>query len=259
MGITLNLSTPTLKITVLSHDIDRRTALPLPSPSGRGIKGEGQTSSPRPLSPLPRAAETQSLAAHGASLGQGEGQTGSPRGGSPLAPVQKRFDFGPLAVAPLWSINGVMGILRREAEDILALIDDGKLPWAWDIATRGPHASGRAEWRIWSECVRAYQLNHSTHLTDLTHAEVLTRLLGHSRPVLRAAEIRSVWTCDRNTIHRHIDLGNLELDPSSPRLGSSNKTCRIPRASFEQFMFVRCANPCSRRGHEALITTGGKV
>jgi hypothetical protein len=31
----------------------------------------------RKLFPLPRAAETQSLAAHGASLGQGEGQTGS--------------------------------------------------------------------------------------------------------------------------------------------------------------------------------------
>lgn len=139
-----------------------------------------------------------------------------------------------------------MGILRRDADDVLDLIIDRKLPWAWNIAS----TENRAEWRIWSDCVRAYQLNTDLPITD--HSAVITRLLGHTRAVLRGSEIRSVWTCDAQMVPRHIRLGNLELDPARNAARDPRNTSPfITRASFEKFMYARCNNLC-RAGHSTL-------
>jgi hypothetical protein len=180
---------------------------------------------------------------------------------------QRRFDFGPLSVAPLWSVNGVMGILKRDADDVIAFILEGKLPWAWNIATQ----ERRAEWRVWSKSVHEFVGDDVRSLTSSSlpsrpsvknpesHSEVITQLLGHSRAILRGSEIRSVWTCDRQTIQRHIQLGNLILeDPAVPR--HANVTPRITRASFEKFMHARCAKLChavSPNKNQVMEMTGG--
>jgi len=164
--------------------------------------------------------------------------------------VQRRFDFGPLPVAPLWSINGVMGILKKDADEVLALILEGKIPWAWDISTK---PETRAEWRIWPESVRAYQRSNPSlpslpsvkAITENSHAEVLCSIIGHSRPVLRGSEIRSIWTCDQQVITRHLRLANLQLDPSAS--SAAHVSPRIARASFEIFMQSRCTQQNQQR------------
>lgn len=171
---------------------------------------------------------------------------------------QQSLDFRtPLQLAPLYSINGVMGILRRDADDVLDLILDNKLCWAWNIGT----TENRAEWRIWSKCVEDYQQRCASPspsgrgqgegqtgtslLPDYDHDEVIAQLLGHTRSVLRGSEIRAVWTCDAQTITRHIRNGTLVVDAArNAARNEKNQTQFVTRASFEHFMYARCNKLC---------------
>lgn len=134
-----------------------------------------------------------------------------------------------------------MGILRRDADDVLDLILDNKLGWAWNIGT----TENRAEWRIWSKSVDAYRSGPNASLPAWDHDEVVAQLLGHTRSVLRGSEIRAVWTCDAQTITRHIRLGNLVVDAArNATRRAVNQTQYIERSSFEHFMYARCHKLC---------------
>ena len=108
-----------------------------------------------PLSPLPRAAETKSLAAHGASLGQGEGQTGSSRYilqrrpfpekiGNFRNPIPDRqstrqFQIGARRFSPLdLGASLVLGVWNLDLHSLLWFLEFG--PWVfqeWDFSGLG--------------------------------------------------------------------------------------------------------------------------
>jgi hypothetical protein len=50
-----------------------------------------------------------------------------------VAPVPRPFDFGFTPQRPLVPMRAVTMFLNRDAKDVLSLIEDGKLRWAFDI------------------------------------------------------------------------------------------------------------------------------
>jgi len=61
------------------------------------------------------------------------------------APVPQPFDFGFTARRPLLPLSAVAMFLNKSAREILALIEDGKLRWAFDIRSA---KSSRREIRV---------------------------------------------------------------------------------------------------------------
>lgn len=145
------------------------------------------------------------------------------------------------AVRPLWTISGATAWLRRHPDDILRMIEDGRLEWAWDIAA-GP-CRRRREIRIWFaslEWARRH-LGRPAHETPLppplSPAQVVEQIIGHHRPLLRGSEVQALLNCDRNLVFRHLRSGALRLAS-----GQASLTCRTPliqRASVEQFLLAR--------------------
>lgn len=145
------------------------------------------------------------------------------------------------AVRPLWTISGATAWLRRHPDDILRMIEDGRLEWAWDIAAGT--CRRRREIRIWFESLEWARRNLGRPLEDmrlppaLTPAQVLERVIGHHRPLLRGSEVQGLLNCDRNLVYRHLRSGGLRSASAQASL-----TCRTPlirRDSLEQFLLDR--------------------
>jgi hypothetical protein len=145
------------------------------------------------------------------------------------------------AVRPLWTISGATAWLRRHPDDILRMIEDGRLEWAWDIAA-GP-CRRRREIRIWFESLEWARRNLGRRAAELllspspTPAQVVERIIGHHRPLLRGSEVQALLNCDRNLVFRHLRSGALR-----PASGQASLTCRTPlisRESLERFLLAR--------------------
>lgn len=105
---------------------------------------------------------------------------------------------------PLAPIGAAMMLLDLDEDQVLSLIEEGGLAWAWDI--RGPGAS-RREVRIWLGALTA-------HLTGapqpvIEEGELLPRLLPHARPSLRSPELQRLFTCSATHIQGLISAGEI--------------------------------------------------
>ncbi|MCX8156137.1 MAG: hypothetical protein N3J91_06805 [Verrucomicrobiae bacterium] len=162
-------------------------------------------------------------------------------GSLPVRPAPAPAPAAALAVRPLWTISGATAWLRRHPDDILRMIEDGRLEWAWDIAA-GP-CRRRREIRIWFESLEWARRNLSRPAQDLllpptyTPAQVFERIVGHHRPWLRGSEVQALLNCDRNLVFRHLRAGALRLASSQASLTS--RTPLILRTSLEQFLLAR--------------------
>jgi len=59
------------------------------------------------------------------------------RAPAPVAPVPRPFDFGFTACRPLVPLPAVLMFLNKRPAQVLALIEEGKLRWAFDIRSAG--------------------------------------------------------------------------------------------------------------------------
>jgi len=80
--------------------------------------------------------------------------SGKPREAAPVAaPVPRPFDFGFSERRPLVPLPAVMMFLDRTANEVVELIEDGKLRWAFDIRTT---KAGSREVRILRQSLFEY-------------------------------------------------------------------------------------------------------
>lgn len=119
---------------------------------------------------------------------------------------------------PLWPVRAAMAWLGQSEPRILTWLDEGRLPWAWNIARAG---SGRRELRIWHRSLAAFKQPEAVMPgADLAEDVVLAEVIGHGRSVLRAVEVCRLLNCDQATVARHLADG--ELAAVGPR-------CRRPQ------------------------------
>jgi hypothetical protein len=123
-------------------------------------------------------------------------------------------------VCPLWTLTGATAWLRKSPEEVLRLIEEGRLEWAWDIAS-APSFRRRGI-RVWFRALEACKAVRP--LPALAPAQVVAAVIGHQRPTLRGSEAQGILNCDRNLVARHLAAGELgrvgigRTGPCSPLL-----------------------------------------
>jgi len=93
----------------------------------------------------------------------------------------------------LVDVNFVRLVRRVDAEAVAAMVDCGKIIWAWDISIRG--RSRTRVWRFWLNEICTPQMT-----ARLTVDEVLDRILPPSRTWYWAKEVGQLLLLARNTI-----------------------------------------------------------
>jgi hypothetical protein len=105
-------------------------------------------------------------------------------------------------------IAAARDLLGVDVDDILSLIADGKLAWAWDIGL----GSRRAEIRILSKCLRGYQATGSTcNLRDAGEEQIIGWILArHKLPWIAGVSLKFILACENDLIIDLIEAGELK-------------------------------------------------
>ena len=99
---------------------------------------------------------------------------------------------------PLLPVRGVMSLVDKNEDQVLRLIDDGQLAWAFDVAL-DPKRGRNLELRILPAAVSAYLRGQTC---ELEWADVLRLLLPHDEPVIFSTDItRILNVCGSHTYH----------------------------------------------------------
>jgi hypothetical protein len=101
---------------------------------------------------------------------------------STAAPVSRQ------RTKPLLPFRGVMSLVDRNKDEVLRLIEDGILLWAFDVAF-DPKRGHKKMLRILPACVADYLRGQQC---SLEWADVLRSLLPHDEPVILSKDIMRV-------------------------------------------------------------------
>ena len=89
---------------------------------------------------------------------------------------------------PLLPVRGVMSLVDKNEDQVLRLIEDGSLLWAFDVALDTKHGRSK-ELRILPACVADYLRGQQS---PIEWAEVVRSLLPHDEPVILSKDITRV-------------------------------------------------------------------
>jgi hypothetical protein len=92
---------------------------------------------------------------------------------------------------PLLPVRGVMSLIDQTEDQVLSLIEDGQLAWAWDVAL-DPRLGRARELRILPAAVAEYLRGRTC---SLEWPAVLSLLLPHDKPLILGTEISRVLNC----------------------------------------------------------------
>jgi hypothetical protein len=134
---------------------------------------------------------------------------------------------------PLLPVRGVMSLIDRDEDQVLRLIEEGELAFAFDVAS-DPERGRNRELRILPACVADYLRGQTS---ALEWADVLRLLLPHDEPILLGTEItRILNVCPTHTYA--LARRKLITPCSSWRRGRGG--CgRFTAASFTKFLKAR--------------------
>jgi len=146
--------------------------------------------------------------------------------------VQRRLDLRAadgsrlLFVRPMLGMESVKALLDVSEDDVLDLIAEGQLRWAWNLsASAGP----RSFVRVWSRSVTCYLVPGSQPAEPDTLDEVIEQLLGSRisdlgarapdakrqtpEPTLRATALQRVFNVSSGHVLNLLAAGPLKLAP----------------------------------------------
>jgi len=130
---------------------------------------------------------------------------------------------------PLCAIVEVKRRLGANEDEVIALIEQGSLFWAFDISTPG---AIKREIRVWHQSVNDYQEQTSAlRSVDEVIRDILPK---HRRPVLRATELMRALNCSQLHVYNLIEAKQFDLvDPNwRPGPGGSAQLTRTSAAGF---------------------------
>ena len=138
-----------------------------------------------------------------------------------VTPLQTRL---PLVIAQRTVLVGVETVRAKfgcDAESVFAMVDNGTLRWAFDVAVTP--GKGSRELRFWTGEIIAPE-----NAARQTAAQVIAAIIGKGASV-RRGEIERQWICSAQHIMRLIRAGELTLASRS----------KISRESLARFLHER--------------------
>jgi hypothetical protein len=139
------------------------------------------------------------------------------------APAQRRSK-------PLLPIRGVISLVDKNEDQVLRLIEDGTLEWAWDVAL-DPKRGRNRELRVLPACVADYLRGQAC---SLEWADVLRLLLPRDGPEILSKEITCVLNIS-STHTYHLARRKLIVACSTWRRGRGG-CARFTAKSFIEFL-----------------------
>jgi hypothetical protein len=134
---------------------------------------------------------------------------------------------------PLIPIRGVVSLIDRSEDQVLRLIEDGKLAWAWDVAL-DPKRGRNRELRVLPAAVASYLRGQAC---SLEWAEVLAMLLPHDGLEILSRDITRILNVS-GTHTYHLARRKLIAPRSGWRRGRGG--CgRFAAESFVEFLHAR--------------------
>jgi len=108
---------------------------------------------------------------------------------------------------PLWDVATVMAILNRSEDDVVGLIEEGRLPVAFNLASSGARRRLIVLWRT-----SVWDFRQNGWAPDKETAEVLKDILPSTRPEMRAVEVRAALAVKQFHLRHLIEAGQLRVD-----------------------------------------------
>jgi hypothetical protein len=131
------------------------------------------------------------------------------------------------------TIRACISLVDRNEDQVLGLIEDGKLAWAFDVAL-DPKRGRNRELRVLPAAVASYLRGQAC---SLEWADVLALLLPHDEPEILSRDITRVLNVS-GTHTYHLARRKLIVPTSAWRRGRGG-CARFTAASFTKFLKAR--------------------
>jgi hypothetical protein len=128
----------------------------------------------------------------------------------------------------------------HDEDDILALVEEGQLLYAWNIAACGDE--GRRELRIYPECIEHLKNHPKKGYPKTEHqvaAAIRTACKGGDKPFVTGRALRLVLNCGINLITDLLNAKALSVLPGTSWTTGPNGSALITVESLEQFLKER--------------------
>ena len=160
------------------------------------------------------------------AAGQPAAQIGNSAANLPVVGVQARG-------RPLLPIQGVMSLVAMTQDQALALIDEGKLLWAWDLGLQHKRARRRLL-RVLPACVADFLVSRECLLE---FQDVLSQLLPPTGAAVTVASVSMLLNVTNDFVYALASRGELKL-LTRCRKGPGG-SARISVPSFIEFLKQR--------------------
>ena len=134
---------------------------------------------------------------------------------------------------PLLPVRGVVSLVDKDEHQVLRMVEDGSLAWAFDVAS-DPKRGRSMELRILPACVADYLRGHTC---SLEWADVLRVLLPMDEPMILSRDITRILNVS-NT-HLYNLARRKQIVPCSKWRPGPGGCARFPTKSFVEFLQTR--------------------
>jgi hypothetical protein len=124
----------------------------------------------------------------------------------------------------------------HDEDDILALIEEGQIPWAWNIALKSQNAA--REIRIWPDCIAHYRNTGGQRPYRSAEPE-LNRILLDGKPFVNGSRLKLIFNCGATHIINLVDSKQLRVMPGTKYHRGPNGSPAIEAQSLLNFLNSR--------------------
>ena len=136
------------------------------------------------------------------------------------------------------TVSFARGVLGREENEVLEMIDDGRIACAWNIAADAE--SARRELRLLAASVHDAKHEAPSTVPDLNHAIALV-LAREAKPFIKSSRLRRLWLCSSELVIDLIDAGELAQVKNTDYRAGRNGGALITKESVIAFLKRRIA------------------
>jgi len=126
--------------------------------------------------------------------------------------------------------------LGCDREGVIARIQDGRLPWAFQLNPLGSYCR---DLRVLTLCVielLGIKTGLPKRTADLTFDEVVAVVMPHSRPTLRGTELQKMFSTFPDAIRQISQRGGFIIEERAKQRYGPNASHRYSRSSVVQFL-----------------------
>ena len=153
------------------------------------------------------------------------------------ATLQRKLPLADATLCPVLTISGVRSELPgHDEDDVLALIEEGALEFAWNIALRVGDGI-RREPIVLKKCVAHYLASGGARPLNWTDARAFKEFFnGDEKPFIYGTTLKLLWNCSGTHIIALIEARELKVQPGTTWDRGPGNSPVITRASVEGFL-----------------------